>query len=146
MVERFEWEGRSIAWQRAGSGPPVVLCHGTPFSSEVWRPFASTLARDFTVHTWDMPGYGRSSKSPDHRVDFGSQAEAFAALLEHWKLTSPHIVADDFGGAVSLRAHLVLGGSYRSLMLVDVVAIPPSGSPFFRFVEEHPTVLAELPA
>lgn len=47
---------------------------------------------------------------------------------------------------MSLRAHLVLGAGYRSLMLVDVVAIPPSGSPFFRFVEEHPTVLAELPA
>ncbi|HXO06440.1 MAG TPA: alpha/beta hydrolase [Solirubrobacteraceae bacterium] len=146
MVERFEWEGRSIAWQQAGSGPPVVLCHGTPFSSEVWRPFASTLARDFTVYTWDMPGYGRSSKSPEHPVDFGSQAEAFGALLEHWKLTSPHIIAHDFGGAVSLRAHLVLGARYRSLMLVDVVAIPPSGSPFFRFVKEHPTILSELPA
>jgi len=146
VAERVEWEGRSIAWRRAGSGPPVVLCHGTPFSSEVWRPFASALARDFTVYTWDMPGYGRSSKSQDHRVDFGSQAQAFAALLEHWELTSPHIVAHDFGGAVSLRAHLVLGAPYASLMLVDVVAIPPSGSPFFRFVKEHPTVLAELPA
>ena len=146
VVERFEWEGRSIAWQRAGSGPPVALCHGTPFSSEVWRPLASTLARDFTVYTWDMPGYGRSSKSPEHRVDFGSQARAFAALLEHWALASPDIVAHDFGGAVSLRAHLVLGACYRSLMLVDVVAIPPSGSPFFRFVQEHPTVLGELPA
>jgi hypothetical protein len=31
VVERFEWEGGSIAWQRAGSGPPAVLCHGTPF-------------------------------------------------------------------------------------------------------------------
>jgi pimeloyl-ACP methyl ester carboxylesterase len=93
-----------------------------------------------------MPGYGRSSKAPDHRVGFGSQAEAFAALLEHWELKSPHIVAHDFGGAVSLRAHLVLGVSYGSLMLVDVVAIPPSGSPFFHFVQEHPTVLAEFPA
>jgi pimeloyl-ACP methyl ester carboxylesterase len=31
-------------------------------------------------------------------------------------------------------------------MLVDVVAIPPSGSAFFRFVREHPALLAELPA
>jgi pimeloyl-ACP methyl ester carboxylesterase len=31
-------------------------------------------------------------------------------------------------------------------MLVDVVAIPPSGSPFFRFVQRHPTTLDELPA
>jgi len=63
-----------IAWDRIGSGPPVVFFHGTPFSSEVWRSYATVLARDFTVHTWDMPGYGRSSKSAEHRVDFGSQA------------------------------------------------------------------------
>ncbi len=31
-------------------------------------------------------------------------------------------------------------------MLVDVVAIPPTGSPFFRFVQEHPGLLAKLPA
>ena len=145
MSELLEWEGRSIAWERLGSGPPVVLCHGTPFSCEVWRPFAAALARDFTVYMWDMPGYGRSSKHAEHHVDFGSQAQALVALLEHWDLAGPHVIAHDFGGAVSLRAHLVSGAAYRSLMLVDVVAIPPSGSPFFQFVAEHPTVLAELP-
>ncbi len=145
VSERFEWEGRTIAWERAGSGPPLVFCHGTPFSSEVWRPFAAAVARDFTVYTWDMPGYGRSSKVPEHRVDFGAQADAFVELLAHWELADPHVIAHDFGGAVSLRAHLARRASYASLMLVDVVAIPPSGSPFFRFVAEHPTILGELP-
>ena len=145
-AELFEWQGRQIAWRRAGSGPAVVLLHGTPFSSAVWQPFAATLARDFTVHLWDMPGYGASSKHAEHPVHFGVQAEAFAALLNHWDLERPHVVAHDFGGAVSLRAHLVLGASYASLMLVDVVAIPPSGSPFFRFVQENPAVLGDLPS
>jgi pimeloyl-ACP methyl ester carboxylesterase len=146
LTETFEWQGRQIACGRAGSGPDVVFCHGTPFSSVVWRPFADALARDFTVHVWDMPGYGRSSKHPDHAVDFGVQAEAFVALLAHWGLERPRVVAHDFGGAVSLRACLVGGVAYASLMLVDVVAIPPSGSPFFRFVQRHPDVLGELPA
>lgn len=145
LTETFEWQGRQIAWGRAGSGPAVVFCHGTPFSSLLWRPFAATLARDFTVHLWDMPGYGRSSKHPEHPVHFGAQAEAFAALLAHWGLDRPHVVAHDFGGAVSLRTHLVVGVPYASLLLVDVVAIPPSGSPFFRFVKDHPDVLGGLP-
>jgi pimeloyl-ACP methyl ester carboxylesterase len=55
------------------------------------------------------------------------------------------VIAHDFGGAVSLRTHLTLGVPYASLMLVNPVAIPLIGSPFFRFVEEHPTVLTELP-
>ena len=61
LTESFSWEGRRIAWARAGSGPPVVFCHGTPFSSRVWAPYAEALADRFTVHLWDLPGYGRSS-------------------------------------------------------------------------------------
>ncbi|NUW37911.1 alpha/beta hydrolase [Nonomuraea sp. SMC257] len=146
LTERFAWEGRRIACGRAGAGPPVVFCHGTPFSSALWQPFAEALSRDFTVHLWDMPGYGSSSQHAGHPVDFGAQADAFAALLGHWGLDRPHVIAHDFGGAVSLRTHLSLGVGYASLMLVDVVAIPPSGSPFFRFVQEHPDVLGGLPA
>ncbi|PZG48858.1 alpha/beta hydrolase [Spongiactinospora gelatinilytica] len=145
LTKRLEWRGRQIAWGRAGAGPAVVFCHGTPFSSLLWRPFAQALSRDFTVHLWDMPGYGRSSKQEGHPVDFGVQADAFAALLAHWGLERPHVIAHDFGGAVSLRTHLNLGVDYASLMLVDVVAIPPSGSPFFRFVQDHPNVLGKLP-
>lgn len=146
LIDRFAWNGRQIAWGRAGDGPPVVLCHGTPFSSLLWQPFADALSRDFTVHLWDMPGYGRSSKLAEHDVGFGTQSAALVALLDHWGLDRPHVIAHDVGGAVSLRAHLVHGAAYSSLMLVDVVAVPPVGSPFFRFVQAHPDVLGELPA
>ena len=56
LTESFAWEGRRIAWARAGSGPAVVFCHGTPFSSRVWAPYAEALADRFTVHLWDLPG------------------------------------------------------------------------------------------
>jgi pimeloyl-ACP methyl ester carboxylesterase len=143
--ETFEWQRRRIAWGRAGSGPPVVFCHGTPWSSWLWRPFAEALAEEFTVYLWDMPGYGRSSTDAEHSVDFGVQAEAFTALLTHWRLERPHVVAHDYGGAVSLRTHLVHRVPYASLLLTDVVAIPPSGSPFFQLVKQHPDVLAQVP-
>ena len=145
LVEQVRWNGRTIACGRAGTGPPVVFCHGTPWSSVTWSRYADALADFFTVHAWDMPGYGRSSKEPDHPVDFGAQAAAFAAVLAHWGLERPHVVAHDFEGAVSVRAALVEGARYASLMLVDAMAIPPSGSPFFRFVAEHPGTLDALP-
>ena len=146
LTESFSWEGRRIAWARAGSGPPVVFCHGTPFSSRVWAPYAEALADRFTVHLWDLPGYGRSSMDPEHRVAADVHARAFRALLDHWGLDRPQVVAHDLGGLVSLRAHLVEGAAYASLFLVDVVAIRPSGSPFFRFVQDNPALLAQLPA
>jgi pimeloyl-ACP methyl ester carboxylesterase len=145
LDERIEWQGRQIMCGRTGSGPAVMFCHGTPWSSVLWQPFAEALSRDFTVHLWDMPGYGRSSKHAGQPVDFGAQAEAFAAVLDHWNLSRPHVIAHDFGGAVSIRAHTVGGRDYASLMLVDVVAIPPSGSPFFQFVQSNPGLLDQLP-
>jgi pimeloyl-ACP methyl ester carboxylesterase len=145
LAETLSWEGRRIAWGRAGSGPAVVFCHGTPWSSWLWRPFAEALRSDFTVFLWDMPGYGRSSKDRGHPVDFGVQARALAALLAHWGLDRPHVVAHDIGGVVSLRAHLVHEVPYASLFLADVVAIPPAGSPFYRLVQRHPDVLSQVP-
>lgn len=143
---RFSWEGREIAWSKHGSGPALVMCHGTPWSSMLWAPFAAALAHEFTVYLWDMPGYGKSSKDTAHDVDLRTQGEAFAALLAHWGLQAPHVIAHDYGGAVALRAHLLHGASYTSLCLVDVVALRPWGTPFFTLVKDHASVFAQLPA
>lgn len=145
LTQVFGWQGRTVAWDRIGSGPAVVLCHGTPWSSRLWEPFAKALSREFTVHLWDMPGYGQSSKHPDHPVDLGVQAELLADLLRHWELDDPHLVAHDYGGAVSLRAHLLHGASYASLALVDVVALSPWGSDYFRLVADNSQVFATQP-
>ncbi|TFV61810.1 UNVERIFIED_ORG: alpha/beta fold hydrolase [Bacillus sp. AZ43] len=145
LSQEFRWRGRSVRWERMGAGRDVVFCHGTPWSAELWRPHAEALARWFTVHLWDMPGYGSSSKDPDHRVSLDVQGELFADLLDHWGLDAPHVVAHDFGGAVSLRAALLHGRRYASLALVDVVALAPWGSDFFRLVRDHADVFSALP-
>ncbi len=150
LEQVFDWRGRQVHWTRFGAGPAVVFCHGTPWSSWLWGPYAQALARDFTVHLWDMPGYGASSKNPDHAVSLDVQGELLADLLAYWGLDAPHgaphVIAHDFGGAVSLRAHLLHGARYASLALVDVVALAPWGSPFFRLVHENADVFAAQPA
>jgi len=146
LTEVFPWRGRSVRWGQFGTGPDVVFCHGTPWSSELWRPFAEALATDFTVHLWDMPGYGRSSKLPEHRVSLDVQGELFADLLAHWELESPHVVAHDYGGAVALRTNLLHERRFASLALVDVVALAPWGSDFFNLVKDHAGVFGDLPA
>ena len=68
MAEELDWRGRRVRWERHGSGAPVVFCHGTPWSSRLWAPVADVLSSDHTTYLWDMPGYGESSKDPEHRV------------------------------------------------------------------------------
>ncbi len=60
-------------------------------------------------------------------------------------LDRPHVVAHDYGGAVSLRAHLVHEVPYASLALVDVVALAPWGSEFFRLVADNAATFQALP-
>jgi pimeloyl-ACP methyl ester carboxylesterase len=135
-----------VVWDRLGSGPPVVLLHGTPFSSYVWRDVASALARTHSVFVWDMLGYGNSEKRPDQDVSLATQAAVFAELLQAWELDRPAVVAHDFGGAVALRALLLHDSVYDRLVLVDAVAHSPWGTGLFQLVREHPDVLGRLPS
>jgi pimeloyl-ACP methyl ester carboxylesterase len=145
LPERFTFHGNSIAWGAVGDGPPAVLLHGTPFSSSEWRRIVPLLAERRRIYCFDMLGYGRSDK-PDGDVSRGVQNELFAALYDHWSLHEPDIVAHDFGGSTALRGHLLNGLDYRSLMLIDPVAISPQGSPLVQAAKEHPGAFSSLPA
>lgn len=145
LSETFSWRGRAVRWEQMGTGPEVVFCHGTPWSCELWRPYAEALAAYYTVYLWDMPGYGQSSKRTEHPVSLDVQGELFADLLAHWGVRSPHVAAHDYGGAVALRAHLLHQAAFASLALVDVVALAPWGSDFFRLVREHADVFSAVP-
>ncbi|MFC7897329.1 alpha/beta fold hydrolase [Streptomyces sp. NPDC057381] len=147
LPETFAGSTGAVRWNRLGEAgrQPLVLLHGTPFSSYVWRAVARSLARDHEVFVWDMPGYGTSEKFPDQDVSLAAQGRVFTELLDHWGLAEPVVVAHDFGGAVALRAHLLHGARYRALALVDPVALAPWGSPFFRLVRDHAEVFEALP-
>ena len=147
LTETFRSTSGDVRWASLGQPgrQPVVLLHGTPFSSYVWRAVARSLARGYQVYVWDMPGYGASEKSAGQDVSLAAQGRVFTELLAHWGLRDPLVVAHDFGGTVALRAHLLHGVRYRALALVDPVALAPWGTPFFRLVGEHSIVFEQLP-
>ena len=65
LKQRFDYEGQSIAYDVFGEGDPLVLVHGTPFSSYVWRTIARELARYYKIYLYDLLGYGQSEKRHD---------------------------------------------------------------------------------
>lgn len=145
VPHRFLFEGQSLRYGVLGEGPPLVLLHGTPFSSYVWHRIAPPLARHRRVFFHDLLGYGCSEMREGQDVSLAVQNRAFAALLDHWGLERPDVVAHDFGGATALRAHLLDGCDYRSLTLIDPVAVRPWGSPLVRHVREHEAAFAGMP-
>ncbi|WUH99179.1 alpha/beta hydrolase [Spirillospora sp. NBC_00431] len=136
-----------VRWDRLGDpgDQPLVLLHGTPFSSFIWRDIARALAAHRCVYAFDMPGYGSSAMLDPQDLSLDALAGVFAELIGHWGLTRPDVVAHDSGGAVALGAHVDRGVPYRRLALVDAVSLPPWGSEFFALVGEHPDVFSRLP-
>jgi len=141
----YAFHGQRIAWGKMGEGEPIVLVHGTPFSSQVWRRIAPWLARYRTVYFFDLLGYGESEKRAGKDVSLGVQNLLLAEMLRHWSLVEPEILAHDFGGATVLRAHFLQGLRYKRLTLIDPVSLSPWGSPFVQHVRRHEEAFAGLP-
>ena len=146
LPETFVFEGQRVRYGVMGDGEPLVMVHGTPFSSVVWRRIAPHLAGKRRVYYFDLLGYGKSEMRAGQDVSLGTQNRLFAALLDHWCIATPDVVAHDFGGCTALRTGLLDGRLYRTLTLIDPVALSPWGSPFVRHVREHEAAFAGLPA
>jgi pimeloyl-ACP methyl ester carboxylesterase len=119
-MEHIDVDGMTIAYTRAGSGPPLVMLHGAPSDSRIWQWMIPGLARDHTVVAWDAPGFGRSSDIDDswRAPQFADALAGFVAALG---LERPHLVGHSFGTMVALSlfqhhpsvpASLVLIGGY----------------------------------
>lgn len=135
----------SVAAGSAGDGPDLVLAHGWPWSSFSWHRVIPALAETYRVHWYDMPGYRQSDKRPEKATALDVQRSVFAEMLAHWKLDRPRVVAHDFGGAATLRAHLLHGCDFEKYALMNVVAMRPWGLDFFDHVGRHVEAFTGLP-
>lgn len=106
---------------------------------------APLLAQDWTVYYFDLLGYGQSEKRDDQDVSLGIQNRVVTHPIAHWQVDTPDLLAHDFGGPTALRAHYFDGQRYRSLTLVDAVAVAPWDSPFVSRVRNHESAFAEMP-
>ncbi len=142
---RFESSSGEIAYGSLGEGHDVVLVHGTPTSSVVWRQVAARLADDYRLHVLDLPGYGQSAMFEGQDVRLRALARALAGWLDHMDLDSPVLVGHDFGAAAVLGAHLVERSPARAIAISDGVVLSPWGTAFSRHVKEHEHVFAAVP-
>ena len=146
LPQTFDYEGQKIRYGIVGDGPPLVLVHGTPFSSVVWHRILPYFADHRRVYFYDLLGYGQSEMKDAQDVSLGVQDKVLTALLEHWGLDAPDVVGHDFGGATVLRAHLLGKRNYRSLTLIDPVALSHWGTPLIRHARQHEAAFAGLPS
>ena len=114
-----------VAYEVFGEGPPVVMVHGTPTRSYLWREVVPALREGRRVYLYDLPGYGESEKAEGQEVSIAAQARVLGELIEAWGLEEPAIAGHDIGGGIVLRAHLLEGVAFERIAVLDPVVLSP---------------------
>jgi pimeloyl-ACP methyl ester carboxylesterase len=116
----LEWgAGRKLNWREEGSGPPLVLVHGSPADGRAWNRVVPFLKDRFRLVMPDLPGYGASDPVPDEpKGRVALMGTAIACLIES---VGPAAVAGhSYGGLVALAATLqVKPGTVTRLTLLE---------------------------
>jgi haloalkane dehalogenase len=127
-LPEFPWEprfrthdGLRLAHIDEGDGPPVVLWHGEPTWSFLWRKVAPPLLEaGHRVIIPDLPGFGRSDKPMDEDwYSYDRFAAVMAHLLEHLDLRGATFVMHDWGGPIGLRVAVEHADRVDRLVTMD---------------------------
>jgi pimeloyl-ACP methyl ester carboxylesterase len=96
-------DGTTIAYEEFGSGPPLVLVHGSVSDRTYWAPVLPALAERFTVVCLDRRGRAASGDAPTYSVDL--EFDDVAAVVD--ALEQPaHLVGHSYAGICALGATL----------------------------------------
>ena len=106
----IEIDGVTIFYREAGSreAPAILLLHGFPSSSHMFRHLIPALADRWRVVAPDYPGFGFSEYAArdDYQYSFGAFASTIAKLTDAIGLGKYAIYIQDYGAPVGLRLAL----------------------------------------
>lgn len=118
-----------IAYERAGSGEPLLLIHGLGGTRGIWDPIIDHLVPHREVITIDMPGFGDSPVLPDGIAPTAENlAATIAGLCRRLGIAQPHVAGNSLGGWVALE--MARFGAAASLGLISPAGLwgSPLGS------------------
>jgi pimeloyl-ACP methyl ester carboxylesterase len=109
-------DGRSIAYARTGSGPPLVLVHGSINDRNAWGFVVPAFAEQFTVYAIDRRGRGESGPPADHA--FQRQIEDVVAVME--AAGEPvDLIGHSYGAHCALGAAAMKPNGVKHLVLYE---------------------------
>src|SRR4051812_886338 len=128
-----EVDGLRVHYRDRGTGPVIVLLHGSNASLFTWEAWAADLARDHRVVTLDLPGHGLTG--PDARaryrpVEMAAFLDQFVGTLGIARFT---LAGNSMGGGVAWRYTILHPERVERLILVDSTGLPREEPPPFAF-------------
>lgn len=124
----------TLAYRELGSGPPVLLLHGWPTSSFLWREVMAPIGRANRVLALDLPGFGGSDKPLGVRYGFELFESAIDGFLEQLGIDEVALAAHDLGGPVAAHWALRRRGRVAKLALLNTLIYPQLSPAVIEFV------------
>ncbi len=115
--------------QLMGSGPIMLLVHGTGAATHSWRDLMPALAADFTVVAPDLPGHGFTTAPPSHRLSLPGMSRDLADLLAKLGMAPAMAVGHSAGAAIACRMSLDGDLPARALVSLNGAMLPLAGAP-----------------
>lgn len=117
----------NIYYEVQGEGEPVLLIHGIPTSSFIWRRQISALSAQFRVYALDLLGFGYSEQTADFDYKVSSYAEFVNDFLTQVGVQNVILGVHDLGGAVGFAFLARYPEKVSKLIVLDTFAyLPPS--------------------
>jgi pimeloyl-ACP methyl ester carboxylesterase len=115
--------GLQLAFDREGSGQPLIMVHGASQDSRSWRFNIPEFARHFDVIAVDLPGHGKSDLPVTGPIrSIPVFAEYVWGLVGALGLSAPIIMGHSLAGAIVLRIAVDHGDMVRAVVNVDGAA------------------------
>ena len=122
-----EVSANTIFVRRYGKGPPILMVHGFPRTSLMWRFLAPKLADNHTVICVDLRAYGSSGipGSTDDHFPYSKRAMAkeLVEVMDKLGFATFTLIGHDRGGRVSYRLALDHPKNVERLAVFDVIPI-----------------------
>lgn len=122
-------DGNLVHYVDEGSGPILLMLHGNPVWSFVYREVIVALRDRFRCIALDFPGFGLSTGAPGYRYRAQDHAALLVSFLDHLELTQLTLVGHNWGGPFGLYAAERRPGTFERLILANTWAWPLNGDP-----------------
>jgi pimeloyl-ACP methyl ester carboxylesterase len=126
-----------LYYERTGIGDPLVLVHGSWGDHTNWDAFVPLISEQFDIISYDRRGHSDSER-PDTQGSADEDADDLAALIETLDVAPVRIVANSYGGIVTLR----LAGR-RPELIRSICLHEPPGFPLIADDPENAPLLEQ---
>ncbi|WP_433760345.1 alpha/beta fold hydrolase [Nocardia sp. CA-135398] len=131
-------EGHNIHYKRAGTGPSVLLLHGSGSSLHCFDPVAAALSSSFDVIRPDLPGFGLTGPRADRDYRIQTYAKTVAAFLDAIAVSKASVVGNSLGGNIAWNFALDYPRRVDRLVLINATGYPGKSLPLAMRLARNP--------